>query len=147
MYWLLFEKADVLAFSSSSGNSSLSLKTENNKFITILQPKSESWTIENSAVWLLSSELTRITAKSKIQIEIYLDDTQLLHGDASIVTLPAPTTDSRFGHDPFRLSYDFGHIPQGLHNLTILVASLEKPPRFAPPYKNSSFFAKYDPHP
>ena len=59
--------------------------------------------------------------------------------DGKIDLPPASRVPETGAIDPFRLTFDMGYLQMGIHNVTVVMTSREKPPRFDP-IQNTSLF-------
>ena len=93
----------------------------------ILQPEREKLATSEVLEWRLSEDLTRRAAATTVGVEIWLDGTRLL---AQNLTMPRAGKTDAGDLELSRLTYGLGHLQMGIHNVTVVLGSAERPPRF-----------------
>ena len=77
-----------------------------------------------------------VAAATTVGVEIWLDGTRLLEQN---LTMPRAGKTEAGDLELSRLTYGLGHLQMGIHNVTVVVGSAERPPRFEP-CQNTSLF-------
>ena len=93
----------------------------------ILQPAREKLATSEVLEWRLSEDLTRRASATTVGVEIWLDGTRLLEQN---LTMPRAGKTEAGDLELSRLTYGLGHLQMGIHNVTVVLGSAERPPRF-----------------
>jgi hypothetical protein len=102
----------------------------------ILRPARERLSTSEILEWRFSEEMTRKTSAAKLDVEIWLDGSVVLGQE---VAMPRAGKTEAGDLELSKFTYGMGHIKMGIHNVTVVVSSSEKPPRFAR-CQNTSLF-------
>ena len=103
----------------------------------ILQPAREKLATSEVLEWRLSEDLTRRASATTVGVEIWLDGTRLLEQN---LTMPRAGKTEAGDLELSRLTYGLGHLQMGIHNVTVVLGSAERPPRFDACSQNTSLF-------
>ena len=102
----------------------------------ILRPARGRLSTSEILEWRFSEEMTRKTSAAKLDVEIWLDGSVVLGQE---VAMPRAGKTEAGDLELSKFTYGMGHVKMGIHNVTVVVSSSEKPPRFAR-CQNTSLF-------